>query len=240
MTEYLSHLCRELSASNSTGIENLLTNIDIVRLVKSAVANLDHLQANSPLSRSFHHPGGALKVILYSNGRNQPELRFHIWRCGKHVKQENNLESIHDHKWGFFSRILCGHFRHAVFEESSNDGTLVSKYCFESPGDGTYRTLGPQACRIVLTADSMLHPGAQYFLKSAVLHSFVPTTDCYSATLFYRLPYESEQSVVLLDESKAKVIPDVSGPCLAAVSEVRGALSELVDMIESAPNEYNR
>lgn len=238
--EYISQICRQLSASNSSETDDLMASIDIGRLAQSALVSLDELKTSSPLSKSFHHPGGALKIILYSEGRDHPELRIHIWRHGKHVEQDNNLESVHDHKWTFYSRILHGYFRHAVFEERRDEGMHVSRYCFESPGSGTYRTSGPQDGRIVLVADDLLRAGQRYFLKSGALHSFVPTDDCYSATLFYRLHYERDKSIVFLDESNAKVIPDTSGPRFAATSDIRRELFQLIDMSKSLPNEHNR
>lgn len=187
--------------------EELNTFVRTRRLVEAIAHTVTSEEDINLLSaRSFLHPTGAHKLVLATKGYERPELRLHIWPKGIDIDGLNNYESIHNHKWRFASHILSGAFQKRLYSPSDH-GEIFRRFVFRSPVRGqVYKSDYVDNTRLEETFNCFLSPGDSYYQSNEQLHMFHPVMTIFSATLFIRFAYQSDETTVCMPLGKDAIM----------------------------------
>jgi hypothetical protein len=130
-------------------------------------------------ARSYLHGNGFYKIVLAAN--DSFKLRLHVWFPGSDAE-----ENIHDHRWWFASRILCGQLASAVYEEAAHaDAVAYREYLYFGRNAETgARVEEIGSTRLVIRGHRVRQPGDSYVLAPGVLHRILHADpDAVTATL---------------------------------------------------------
>lgn len=79
-------------------------------------------------SRSYRHVNHFDKIVLFDDENpGHARLTLHLWRP-PYTVNETQDELIHDHRFSFWSKVLCGSLRSEVFERTEEDGPDTQLY----------------------------------------------------------------------------------------------------------------
>lgn len=98
------------------------------------------------------HPLGFEKYVIYDDESNL-RIRLHFW-----PKNKWPLESIHDHRFNFCAKILCGSYVHEEYEILNVDNLTGN-------------------VELVKTRTSTLETGDTYFFPAGKFHRVIPTEE---------------------------------------------------------------
>jgi len=192
---------------------------------------LDGNKLDEMTRKSFYHPTGGYKLVLASDGYDGPELRLHIWPTGSNIGREHNSYSVHNHKWSFASRIVRGSFMEQIFIESTDAANeSYDRYKFDSRVRGEeYESAFVGRRFLTRLFCGPLLAGAAYEQSSETLHSFQPSTESLSVTLFARTRYIASHTDVYVPAGR-HIILDSQGPNRIDAAMMR----QLLDLVRHA------
>lgn len=130
---YLGSLLEALPTDESA--DTIEQNLELVNRVAERnyiVPLLEEILGNPSLlaevaSRSYRHVNYFDKVVLVGSDKlSGYRLTLHLW-CPPFTQAELKKESLHDHRFSFWSAILVGVLRSENFKESP-DGELMQHY----------------------------------------------------------------------------------------------------------------
>ncbi|QXJ21303.1 hypothetical protein AGRA3207_002142 [Actinomadura graeca] len=147
-------------------------------------------RADPPMrSRGRIHANGFLKLILVAAdewsvpGLAGHKLVMHVWDESTAGRSEN----VHDHRWSFWSTLVCGRLRWESYSLSGDPSAEPSHIEFEyrSPGDADRYAMLPKR-RVPLECDFMFTApaGATFRMSENELHRVTRADTDISATLF--------------------------------------------------------
>lgn len=151
-------------------------------------------------SRSYRHVNHFDKIVLFDDGHpDHARLTLHLWRP-PYSEQEIDDELIHDHRFSFWSKVLCGDIRSEVFEraEEEDEDTRVYRsfsYCPEDKDvENFYTYLGD--VRLKVREFQQTERDSAYYLHFDSIHRIcLPDTQAV-ATLVLRSPRLRNHSTV--------------------------------------------
>lgn len=117
--------------------------LDISRLDEDTLATLAALMEV--------HPLGFKKFVLYDDKDTGIRARLHYWPQNNWSK-----ESIHDHRFDFYSTVVCGSYVHEVYEEP--------KFINEK-------------AKLKLKSRTVIKAGETYYFPAGVFHRIIPTEE---------------------------------------------------------------
>lgn len=196
------------ASSNSWNIKSSLSCLDGLLDKYEDVAVLNELVASLLLSedtlsrlalRSFLHPTGIFKLVLAESAYSNIGMRLHIWKNGNAYPENTNYDSVHNHRWDFVSKIVVGEFRKCLFRKDISEGVEYSKFLFFGADQNRLNlTQASGTEKLYSYFSATLSGGTRYSQTSEVLHLIEPISNSFSATLFIRSPYYSDQTEVYL------------------------------------------
>jgi hypothetical protein len=117
--------------------------------------------------KSYAHPNGFIKIVLFSQPRFQ--LRLHLWRIPE-VNANGSTGNAHNHRWNFAAAVLAGAYRYREYRED-NGGERFHSYSYEaSRGAGSYALVPTGMRRLSCVFDAHLPAGSVYTLAADVVH----------------------------------------------------------------------
>jgi hypothetical protein len=159
-------------------------------------------------ARSYLHPNGFEKIVLFAPAVDLPSLRLHIWRASS---DERPSEQVHNHRWPFASRIEHGAVRFITYEHSADgsDGGEYRHVTATSPATAaeSYRHDIVGSARLRMTFDGVLAAGTEYCLPVTTPHRVIAASGL-CATLMVQGPAARAASEVFLrpgDSDAAKI-----------------------------------
>lgn len=179
------------TASRSDRPDNILREL----MERDFVSRLlDEVESDSNLvdhiaKHSYWHSTGIFKLVLWKPPGNTPEVRIHIWSKRSREFSATHVDSIHNHRWNFASRVLAGSFTKELFTTENTDHNDHQHFQFESQGRGLPNKvthIGDVAIRT--TFKTAIERDGEYYLDSRVLHRITPVSNDLSATLFVSSP----------------------------------------------------
>ena len=200
-------LLQAATASENSRPDSILRELVQSELVQLA---LDEVESSSSLldnlsKNSYWHSTGIFKLVLWKPQGNTPEVRLHIWSERSRTFSATHVDSIHNHRWDFASKILSGTFRKELFTTEDVGLNDHQHFRFESQGRGQPNKVTHIANVSVNTSfDTTIECGGQYYLNSRILHRLTPTTKDLSATLFVCSPNLFTYSDVLFSPDSRK------------------------------------
>ena len=200
-------LLQAATASENSRPDSILRELVQSELVQLA---LDEVESSSSLldnlsKNSYWHSTGIFKLVLWKPQGNTPEVRLHIWSERSRTFSATHVDSIHNHRWNFASKILSGTFRKELFTTENTDLNDHQHFRFESQGRGQPNKVTHIADVSVNTSfDTTIECGGQYYLNSRILHRLTPITKELSATLFVCSPNLFAHSDVLFSPGSRK------------------------------------
>ncbi len=126
------------------------------------------------------HPNGFVIRLLHTF-HSGARLRLHTWPAGK-----ARLDSPHDHRSWFLSLPLWGRFIERRFiEHEHKDGTAPFDVlrCYSTSGNGKPVTTPEGKSALLLTSARTRRPLVPYFCPTQAIHSFVPVSPGFAASL---------------------------------------------------------
>lgn len=122
--------------------------------------------------KELHESGNTPRV--HGNGFIQLDLadgkRLHVW--DKNIPRQEVDTSIHDHAFGFHSKVICGTLINITYDIESNDKGIYAVYT-PIRVEGTEDTkLAPTGERVhLVTRESGKYPtGSEYYFKPLMFH----------------------------------------------------------------------
>ena len=121
------------SAANLAELRRTATELrDSPDVLRSSLQRLDHDDASLEViaSRSYAHPNGFIKIVLYLGGGYG--VRLHVWR--PEPPDYGADTNPHGHRWEFASWVVVGGLREEIFTEAEN-GTWHSRFDYRRRDD---------------------------------------------------------------------------------------------------------
>ncbi len=182
-------------------------------------------------ARSYHHVNHFDKLVLVdSECPSDYRLTLHLWDP-PYSEQELNEELIHDHRFSFWSHILCGNLVSENYSVATN-GNVYRQYQYipeERDALNFYRFMG-EAC-LATSGIVRRNAGESYFLSHDRIHRvWLPRKDLV-CTLVLRGPRASNHSNVY-----NTVYPNQNfglTPIMFSAQQLRVKLACLVDKLAS-------
>jgi hypothetical protein len=144
--------------------------------------------------RSYWHPNGFAKLILYSEQGTR--LRLHVWPAasgGPRLGESNP----HSHRWQFASTVVTGDGLHMVeYRETDQGGKHYDRYRYGA--DPTDRAaLSPAGqTRLARRVNLHVHAGQVYRCDTDIVHTVAPIGQELTATLVVQGPRRTDSTVV--------------------------------------------
>lgn len=174
------------SAAHS--LEHVPPMVEIIDELKSILG--DELLLSNLLKRAYWHPLGVWKFPLSDNSPTSVERRIHVWDVAK-LDDVLRTYECHDHKWSFFSRVICGKFQFRIYEENP-EGVQFTEFRMHSFGfDSERRTERIGKTGLLPLFSAQLVGGDKYYFRHSHVHEIYPTQAGISATYIQRSPYVS-------------------------------------------------
>lgn len=151
-------------------------------------------------SRSYRHVNHFDKIVLFDD--ENPEharLTLHLWRP-PYTVDETHDELIHDHRFSFWSKVLCGSLRSEVFERTEEDGPDTQlyrsfSYCPETADiENFYTHRGDVRLKVRRYQQTDRDQG--YFLKFDTIHRICLPERQAVSTIVLRSPRLRDHSTV--------------------------------------------
>ncbi|WP_208354224.1 hypothetical protein [Pseudaestuariivita rosea] len=209
LDEARSHVLEDISksiyaldtdASNPAVIES---NLEFMHgLAKAGMPRLilkELVQSKADLveiaARSYEHVNHFTKVVLVDNANtNGYRLTLHVWTRAQ-AEEAQKEELIHDHRFSFWSHIVCGNMRSENFheaEEPSYERKDFRRYIYRPTQTGNIHSCEFDAnAQLIREPDKIVPQGDVYYLSYTTTHRVVfPTEHPCLCTLVLRGPRE--------------------------------------------------
>lgn len=219
-------LCRSASEARTLALELLEQVSAVVRRGGN----------NKWIDRARLHDNGFLKLILVDEDEwEDPQfagykLVLHVW---DDLTQTRTYENVHNHRWPFWSMLVCGRlsWQHYCLSSSSEAKMSHIEYEYQSPGRSEHYTLthkGPVTLEPRMAA--IVTAGTSLAMTDMELHRTTRTADALAATVFLQgresrrstnvyMPIESDSAILKKRRSAMQNI------------EVRRASIELLSLL---------
>jgi hypothetical protein len=136
-------------------------------------------------TRSYWHPNGFAKLVIYSSADPEFRVRLHIWP--KERRRSVFDEDIHDHRWPFASIALCGAVRVERFSETDiSDWRAIpcERLAYDAVTTGSVGRLRHEGKTALRSQGvSEYTAGRVYFCDTSTLHAVTKIADTTTATL---------------------------------------------------------
>lgn len=174
---------------------NLLSKKDfLIQIIDQVLLKKKIL--NQIAIRSYNHPNGFYKILLFS----EPDykLRLHIWYPSKGRQQ---IENIHYHRWEFYSKIILGQYTCHDFELNVDGESMHSYYYYPRGGRNSYQIVKRGNEKLKLVQSRILKPGDILISKPKELHRVIYDGSIYTASLFIQGKDELKYTVIYNENS---------------------------------------
>lgn len=125
-------------------------------------------------SQSYQHDNDFMKVVLAKTAFSA-SVRLHVW------KRSSYKGNIHNHRWQFASRVLCGSVREELF--TTEAGLGYSLYTYKRIEPSKYSLEFVQEVTAVRTALREWHKGQTYVRSPRRLHRVIVPETSFTTTL---------------------------------------------------------
>ena len=161
-----------------------------LELLEQVSATVQRGTRNKWLDRARLHDNGFLKLILVDEDEwENPQfagykLVLHVW---DNLTQTTNYENVHNHRWPFWSMLVCGqlNWQHYCVSNSSEAEVSHIEYEYQSPGRSEHYTLthkGPVTLELRMAA--IVTAGTSLAMTDIELHRTTRIADTVAATVF--------------------------------------------------------
>lgn len=198
----LDLLSLNLSKNSAEELFGLVSSARYLKDLISSIIMSDKALAQV-VNRSFLHVNGVYKIVLAKKSYSEPEIRLHLWEKGNILPTGSNLENIHNHRWSFHSKVLCGSFKQSLYQVNLCDEGFLDHYRFIAVAPGVLNSIeysGRANAR--LSFETIINNGQSYYLYHDVLHMFEPENNDFSATIIVREPYCVDESSVFIKHNE--------------------------------------
>lgn len=156
--------------------------------------------------KSTIHSNNFSKIVLASE--NGWKLRLHIWEDVDYVQEHEP----HNHRWDFYSYILCGNIINEIVEEVNDNGTFLKCAAHETKIGQTrvYDKIGIKSLKVV--SEDEIEKDECYRMKSDVIHIAKIQKNTFTATLFLTSPAKEDVSIVYMPDLKEPPSDKVLNP----------------------------
>ena len=146
--------------------------------------------------KSTIHSNNFSKIVLGSE--NGWKLRLHIWEDVDYVQEHEP----HNHRWDFYSYIICGTMINEIVEEDGKSGKFLKCAAHETKIGQTrvYDKLGVKSLKVV--SEDEMERDECYRMKSEVIHIAKIPRNTFTATLFLTGPAKEDVSIVYMPDGK--------------------------------------
>ncbi|MDE2793158.1 MAG: hypothetical protein OXI81_22460 [Paracoccaceae bacterium] len=186
------------SNENAGFVERIGSQENFCGLIEEIVGNDESLAVVS--SRSYRHVNHFDKIVLFDDGNpDHARLTLHLWRPPYTVGEIQD-ELIHDHRFSFWSKVLCGALRSEVFERTVEDCPNARlyraySYCPENKDIANfYKHLGD--VRLKICKYQMTDQDRTYYLSFDTIHRICLPEQHTVSTLVLRSPRLRSHSTV--------------------------------------------
>jgi hypothetical protein len=186
-----------------TLVETLGQREEIMSLIGSVLSDSELLE--DVASRSYPHVNKFDKIVLVGSGEPSGyRLTLHLWRP-PYLKETFGRETIHGHRFSFWSAIVAGLLSSELFEEreaspaSGDDISVFHKYKYvpETNRTAKFRDFYEFQDRVSLARVGVSQKGAgdSYYLDTSAIHRVILPRRI-TCSLVLRGPRVSEYSYV--------------------------------------------
>lgn len=184
-------LAYELQRSES---DTRYLSVGLLREVRSTVISSRTPRESNWQSRARLHDNGFLKLVLVDEDEwANPELAgfklvLHVW---DDLTETGLYENVHNHRWPFWSVLVCGqlNWEHYCVSDTANTEISHSAYIYRSPGHGSSYTLTPQGgIALDLRMKAVVSPGTCLAMSDTELHRVTRVGEATAATVFLQGP----------------------------------------------------
>ncbi|SNR25165.1 hypothetical protein [Actinomadura mexicana] len=186
---------------------------DLVAEVAKTLDTGDQRAAALVERRARIHANGFLKFVLVASDEwssrelTGHKLVLHAW----HDSTAGGGENVHDHRWSFWSTLLCGRLRWESYSHSTRTGAAPTHVACEyrSPGEAAaYEMLprGPAALDCGFT--TTMSAGTTVHLSETELHKVARAGPGLAATLFLQGPPVRSATNVYIPVSGERTRPE--------------------------------
>lgn len=201
--------------------------VDLLRAILADSASLREIAKNA-----YFHPNGYDKIPFVSAPSTEVpyELRMHVWWS----HQAYLPTDIHNHDWGFCSRVLCGRLECQEYEvDPRGDPMLRFAYIRSEKGRFELVCQGTESVRQVRCY--ALLPGQLHALHRSTLHRAAGARDTTTATLLVQGPTSNLSSTIYRDEGFAESRVDSRTGTIEpiGIEALATKLSRIITIIES-------
>jgi hypothetical protein len=183
-----------------------------------------HVQSHASMS-----PNGFLRLYLAPK-QSSCQVRLHVW-------QETHFRSrepdIHNHRWPFASRVLCGRLRVDEFIEDTEGELILFRYRHQ-PSETLvgFRLESDGLARLRKAGERSLGTDAVYFTGEDALHRTTPETAVVATVLAEGLALSRATTVYRTDLGATGVHPSVR----VTVEDILVALDRLTVALNVGPS----
>lgn len=180
----------------------------------------DPAAARDVAARSYWHPNGFAKLVLYSSDEPEFRLRLHVWPAvttGLRLGESNP----HSHRWEFASVVAVGDGMHMVeYVETEQGGKPYRRHRYGADPADRAALVADGSVRLARTRSPHVYCGQTYSCDTAVVHTVVPIGTGVTATLVVQGPQLTPVTVVyrepgLSDDQPNGVLTDADFRSLA-------------------------
>jgi hypothetical protein len=156
----------------------------------------DESRVRAIAARSYWHPNGFAKLVLYSSREPEFKVRLHVWPASSGAPRPGEANP-HSHRWDFASTCAVGEGLHMVeYAESDRRGTRYDRYRYGADATDKTALLADGSVRLIRLAAPHVHRGQVYSCDTSVVHTVVPIGTALTATLVVQGPQRSPSTVV--------------------------------------------
>jgi hypothetical protein len=187
--------------------------------------------ARATAARSYWHPNGFAKLVLYTSTEPEFKIRMHVWsESGSSRRGETNP---HSHRWEFASTLITGQgILLPEYGEVVEGGEQFTRYRYGTNPADPALLVDDGTVRLAKVRSSRLSRGGLYTCGTEVVHTAEPVGEQLTATLVVQGRHRTSTTAVFrspgeTDEQPNRPLPvtDLLRLVKAVVTEVRGCSS---------------
>lgn len=147
------------------------------------------------VARSYWHPNGFAKLVLYASAEPEFKIRMHVWPAsGRTSRGETNP---HSHRWEFASTLLVGQgLALPEYREVTRGGELFTRYRYGVDPARPAVLVADGPVRLVARKTRLLSRGGVYSCDTQVIHTAEPLGRGLTATLVIQGPHRTSTTAV--------------------------------------------
>ncbi|MBE8517215.1 hypothetical protein ILP97_06780 [Amycolatopsis sp. H6(2020)] len=157
--------------------------------------------------RSYWHPNGFAKIVLYTGIDPEFRIRLHVWPRGETPSRGES--NPHSHRWEFASYVLTGTGMHMVeFAESPEGGKPYRRYRYGTDPANPAALVADGEVRLKRRGVPHVQSGDVYTCDTSIVHTVRPIDAGLTATVVVQGPRRTPTTVVYCEPGESDDQPN--------------------------------